>query len=206
MGMPQTIQMANLGMADSLILMVMALVVFGPRRLPQIGRQIGKLMYEFRKASNDFKFQMEEELRNAEDADRRKADEERMRALAVTNTTPKLSAPEAMASLLPASSVEPAPDPDAVESPYPVGDVFSSATAENAGAVAEETIPRIQPPAEGEQVAAARPNGHTSLASDQAQAVAEQTDFVFEPAPADETQPAPEAQPTPDPAQAAHHG
>ena len=50
-------------MADSLILMVLALVVFGPRRLPQIGRQIGKLMYEFRKASNDFKFQMEEELR-----------------------------------------------------------------------------------------------------------------------------------------------
>ena len=56
-------------MADTLILMVLALVVFGPRRLPQIGRQIGKLMYEFRKASNDFKFQMEEELRHAEEAD-----------------------------------------------------------------------------------------------------------------------------------------
>ncbi len=63
-------------MADSLILMVMALVVFGPRRLPQIGRQIGKLMYEFRKASNDFKFQMEEELRSAEEADRRKKEED----------------------------------------------------------------------------------------------------------------------------------
>ena len=84
MGMPQTIQMANLGMADSLILMVMALVVFGPRRLPQIGRQIGKLMYEFRKASNDFKFQMEEELRTSEEADRRKKEEERLRTLALT--------------------------------------------------------------------------------------------------------------------------
>lgn len=83
---PPTIEMANLGMADSLILMVMALVVFGPRRLPQIGRQIGKLMYEFRKASNDFKFQMEEELRNAEEADRRKKEEERQRALAATVT------------------------------------------------------------------------------------------------------------------------
>jgi len=50
MGTPLPIEMANLGMADSLILMVLALVVFGPRRLPQIGRQIGKLMYEFRKA------------------------------------------------------------------------------------------------------------------------------------------------------------
>ena len=71
-------------MADSLILMVMALVVFGPRRLPQIGRQIGKLMYEFRKASNDFKFQMEEELRNAEEADRRKKEEARLAALALS--------------------------------------------------------------------------------------------------------------------------
>ena len=84
MGTPPPIEFANLGMADSLILMVMALVVFGPRRLPQIGRQIGKLMYEFRKASNDFKFQMEEELRNAEEADRRKKEEERQKALAAT--------------------------------------------------------------------------------------------------------------------------
>src|ERR1700678_3721076 len=88
MGMPQTIQMANLGMADTLILMVIALVVFGPRRLPQIGRQIGKLIYEFRKASNDFKFQMEEELRSSEEADRRKKEEERLRALALAAPAP----------------------------------------------------------------------------------------------------------------------
>src|SRR5438477_7238047 len=79
---PPPIQLASLGMADSIILMVMALVVFGPRRLPQIGRQIGKLMYEFRKASNDFKFQMEEELRQSEESDRRKKEEERQRSLA----------------------------------------------------------------------------------------------------------------------------
>src|ERR1700756_6051761 len=79
---PPPIQLASLGMADSLILMVLALVVFGPRRLPQIGRQIGKMMYEFRKASNDFKFQMEEELRMSEEADRRKKEEERQRSLA----------------------------------------------------------------------------------------------------------------------------
>ena len=78
------IELGTLGMSDTLILMVLALVVFGPRRLPQIGRQIGKLMYEFRKASNDFKFQMEEELRTAEEADRRKREEaERARNLAL---------------------------------------------------------------------------------------------------------------------------
>src|SRR5215469_5228759 len=76
------ILLATLGWEDSLILMVLALVVFGPRRLPLIGRQIGKLMYEFRKASNDFKFQMEEELRASEEADRRKKEEEERQRVA----------------------------------------------------------------------------------------------------------------------------
>ena len=149
MGTPP-IQMASLGMADSLILMVMALVVFGPRRLPQIGRQIGKLMYEFRKASNDFKFQMEEELRNSEEADRRKKEEERIAALAAAPPTPKLSAPEAMASLMPAETAVAA----SVEMP----------NTEPAEPVKEETYPRIMPPSTGEQVLAARPNSLTALA------------------------------------------
>jgi sec-independent protein translocase protein TatB len=89
MGIHPTIEAATLSMWDTMIVMIMALVVFGPRRLPKIGRQIGKLMYEFRKASNDFRFQMEEELRNAEEADRRQREEaERQRALAATSAAP----------------------------------------------------------------------------------------------------------------------
>src|SRR5580658_536724 len=111
MGTPPPIMMANLGMADTLILMVLALVVFGPRRLPQIGRQIGKLMYEFRKASNDFKFQMEEELRQAEEADRRKKEEEdRQKALAAVPPAPQLELPAASAvdSAAPPEPIAPA--------------------------------------------------------------------------------------------------
>jgi sec-independent protein translocase protein TatB len=141
-------------MADSLILMVLALVVFGPRRLPQIGRQIGKLMYEFRKASNDFKFQMEEELRNAEESDRRKKEEERLRALA-------LAAPAEPAATIadhaPAATTT-------TESPYPNEGQYPALTAPEAQpepAQSEEAYPRIQPPSTGEQVPAARP---TSLA------------------------------------------
>src|ERR1700751_4031109 len=93
MGAPLHIELANLGMADTLILMVLALVVFGPRRLPQIGRQIGKLMYEFRKASNDFKFQMEEELRLSEEADRRKKEEEERQRLAAALVLPHAELP-----------------------------------------------------------------------------------------------------------------
>src|SRR5271165_3122400 len=81
------IELATIGWADWLILMVLALVVFGPRRLPQIGKQVGKLMYEFRKASNDFKSQMEEELRLSEEADRRKKEEAARAALPAPTQT-----------------------------------------------------------------------------------------------------------------------
>ena len=75
MGIPPPIEAASLGLSDSVILMVLAVVAIWPRRLPQISRQVGKL-YEFRRVSNDFKFQMEEELRSAEEVDRRKKEEE----------------------------------------------------------------------------------------------------------------------------------
>jgi sec-independent protein translocase protein TatB len=172
MGIPPTIETANLGMADSLILMVMALVVFGPRRLPQIGRQIGKLMYEFRKASNDFKFQMEEELRSTEEADRRKKEEERINALTVEATPPKLSAPEAMAPLLPPSSTSDLNDAamtdEAIsattETAYPDDGVYPPQVAAPPEIPADTAYPRIQPPSTGEQVPAARPNSLTALA------------------------------------------
>ncbi|MGA3263785.1 MAG: twin-arginine translocase TatA/TatE family subunit [Terracidiphilus sp.] len=151
-----TIQFASLGMADSLILMVLALVVFGPRRLPQIGRQIGKLMYEFRKASNDFKFQMEEELRNAEEADRRKAEEERLRALA-------LAAPAQTAQTIEADAAT------TVESPYPNEISYPPVATATPEAPAVDTYPHIQPPSTGEPVPAARP----AIAAAQAEAAEE---------------------------------
>ena len=167
--------MANLGMADTLILMVLALVVFGPRRLPQIGRQIGKLMYEFRKASNDFKFQMEEELRNAEESDRRKKEEEeRQRALAAAPAQPQLEqttspAPESNAAA--PESEAPAPAADSTLSTDPYASTYPNLAAETPQAEAASqpaaapveaptvprVVPRIQPPSTGETVAAERP-------------------------------------------------
>ena len=153
------IQAANLGVADSLILMVLALVVFGPRRLPEIGRKVGKLMYEFRKASNDFKYQMEEELRNAEEADRRKKEEERLQALALAAPTPAIVDSQASeASPEPPVSPElPATTEDPYKNLYPEEADYPPAIAPTPEAVAEETYPRIQPPSTGEQVPAARP-------------------------------------------------
>ncbi len=146
---PPTIEVANLGFENSLILMVLALVVFGPRRLPEIGRQIGKLMYEVRKASNDFKFQMEEELRKAEDADRRKKEEERVAALA-------LAAPAVVDSQIPNSGHgAPTSNANGIESPYPGEAVYPAVSPGEFQR--EEPYPRIQPPSTGEPVEAERP-------------------------------------------------
>jgi sec-independent protein translocase protein TatB len=149
MTMPPTIEFASLGMWDSLILMLMALVVFGPRRLPEIGRQIGRLMYEARKLSNEFKFQMEEEFRKAEEAERQKTEVQRLAALAASAQAAERSgtvsfASEAGSEATPTGSIE-AADPTTM--------VAAS------GLTAEEFYPRILPPSTGEPVAAARPGG-----------------------------------------------
>ena len=147
MGTPLPIEFASLGMADSLILMVLALVVFGPRRLPQIGRQIGKLMYEFRKASNDFKFQMEEELRVSEDDDRRKKQEaERLSAMTLAAPAQTIEA-QADIGAIETSTPSPYPGEGSYPPQYP-----PETPAENAAHVV--TIPRIQPPTTGEPVSA----------------------------------------------------
>src|SRR5271170_6392266 len=57
---------------DTIFIFCLALIIFGPKKLPEIGRQIGKLMVEFRRASNEFKMQIEEELRTSEEAERQK--------------------------------------------------------------------------------------------------------------------------------------
>jgi sec-independent protein translocase protein TatB len=59
-----------MSLPDTIFIFGLALVIFGPKKLPEIGRQLGKLVLEFRRASNEFKMQIEEELRSAEQADR----------------------------------------------------------------------------------------------------------------------------------------
>ena len=51
---------------ELLFLAVLALLVFGPRKLPEIARQFAKIMTELRRASNDFRYSLEEEVRDLE--------------------------------------------------------------------------------------------------------------------------------------------
>jgi sec-independent protein translocase protein TatB len=57
---------------DTAIIALIALLLFGPKKLPELARQLGKLMGEFRRASNEFRMQMEDEFRVSEQEDQQK--------------------------------------------------------------------------------------------------------------------------------------
>jgi TatA/E family protein of Tat protein translocase len=53
----------SIGMPELIIIFVIALVIFGPRKLPELGRSLGKSLAEFKRASNELKSTLEEEIR-----------------------------------------------------------------------------------------------------------------------------------------------
>ena len=52
----------GLGMGEVILILVVALVVFGPRKLPELGKSLGQAMSQFRRASEDFKRTWEQEV------------------------------------------------------------------------------------------------------------------------------------------------
>ncbi len=61
--------MGNIGMPELVVIFVVALLVFGPKRLPELGRSLGRGLSEFRRASTDLKSSIESEIDTA-DAER----------------------------------------------------------------------------------------------------------------------------------------
>ena len=111
-----------LSIPHMIVVFIVVLVVFGPQKLPELARGLGKLMAEFRKASTDFKSAFEEEMREMErqtlQAERKKAAEAAVASAAAAETS-AASATEASSggALLSESDAETRTSQDPVISP-----------------------------------------------------------------------------------------
>lgn len=84
----------SIGMPELIIILVIALIIFGPRKLPELGRSLGRSIGEFKKASNELRSTLEEEIRIEDQRDQRTAARaEQDSALAAASTPPSATPP-----------------------------------------------------------------------------------------------------------------
>ena len=62
-----------IGMPEMVVIAVIALIIFGPRKLPELGKSLGRSLAEFKRASNELKNTLEDEIRTEELQDARKS-------------------------------------------------------------------------------------------------------------------------------------
>jgi TatA/E family protein of Tat protein translocase len=81
-------------MPELIIILVIALIIFGPRKLPELGRSLGRSIGEFKKASNELRSTLEEEIRLEEQRDQRASIRaEQDSAVAAAATPPSATPP-----------------------------------------------------------------------------------------------------------------
>jgi sec-independent protein translocase protein TatB len=91
--------------SDSIFIFFLALLLFGPKKLPELARYVGKLLGEFRRASAEFRLQMDDEFRAIEQAEQQK----KIAAIEAAAPVAPLNIPEPEHPHMPAP-IEPAPE------------------------------------------------------------------------------------------------
>ena len=90
----------SIGMPELIIILVIALIIFGPRKLPELGRSLGRSINEFKKASNELRSTLEEEIR---------VEEQKDRVTAAASATPPAATPPPVDATTVSRTTTPAP-------------------------------------------------------------------------------------------------
>jgi TatA/E family protein of Tat protein translocase len=151
-----------LSIPHMIVVFIVVLVVFGPQKLPELARGLGKLMAEFRKASTDFKTAFEEEMRDLERqallAERKKAAEAAAASAAAEPVQPATFAtpagaqtPTTEASAAEASAVS--ADAPVTEAPVvaPVAEAVPRGSGDSAERKKEAVTTNLQEPSQDAQ-------------------------------------------------------
>jgi sec-independent protein translocase protein TatB len=130
--------------SETIFLFVLALIVFGPKKLPEIARQAGRILAELRRASNEFRSQIETEIAHLEVEKKSPILPTQPPAGAVASLNPSPAATDPAPLQLEAAATLAAPAADA-ESPgsnltaAPSSTPASEATADPAGSTSQES-------------------------------------------------------------------
>ncbi|HSK10606.1 MAG TPA: TatA/E family twin arginine-targeting protein translocase [Vicinamibacterales bacterium] len=101
----------SIGMPELIVIFVIALIIFGPRRLPELGKSLGRSISEFKRASNELRNTLEDEIRIDE---QRQKDEQREKAAAGSSAPASPAADPEPAVTADAATASPA-DPGTVQ-------------------------------------------------------------------------------------------
>jgi TatA/E family protein of Tat protein translocase len=77
----------TLGMPELIVIFVIALIVFGPRKLPELGRSLGRGIAEFKKATNELQSTLDEEIRHEQRSARQVSQQPTSSQAAATEAT-----------------------------------------------------------------------------------------------------------------------
>ncbi len=113
----------DMSFGDTAFIFVLALLIFGPKKLPEIARQVGKALNEFKRASNEFKAQIESEINQLELQEKQKKAEQEQKILPPAEPPPGAVHSSQFSSPPESSS----PTEISSEPPVPSGDVNSPA-------------------------------------------------------------------------------